>query len=96
MRWKVAICERNRVCVFHGLLKEPELAIPLEEDEDDEDRSWKRKRRRNPRKSEFHMLRVVNTVGPRYNSPIGTQNIYLISVTFIKSEKSQGHAIGTE
>ena len=45
-----AIRERNRVRVFHGLLREPELAIPLEEDDDDEDKEPETKKKKKSKK----------------------------------------------
>ena len=45
-----AIRERNRVRVLHGLLREPELAIPLEEDDDEEDKEPETKKKKKSKK----------------------------------------------
>ena len=55
-----AIRERNRVRVLHGLLREPELAIPLEEDEDDEEKEPETKKKKKSKKdSMLVMLQIA-------------------------------------
>ena len=55
-----AIRERNRVRVLHGLLREPELAIPLEEDDDDEEKEPETKKKKKSKKdSMLVMLQIA-------------------------------------
>jgi len=54
------IRDRNRVRVLHGLLKEPELSIPLEDDDEDEDKEPETKKKKKSKKESMLVKKSKN------------------------------------